>query len=68
MESTTLLSTPPDEVDTLIQMVADEAGLQWKEKLDTPAIKRGEAKEEAQAEEVDPANALEKRLAALRNE
>lgn len=47
MESTTIMSTPPDQVDNLIQMVADEAGLQWKEKLDTPAVKqRSEAKPE----------------------
>lgn len=39
MESTTLLSTPPDQVDNLIKMVAEEAGLSWQSKMETPAIK-----------------------------
>jgi charged multivesicular body protein 1 len=38
MESTTSMATPPEQVDNLIQMVADEAGLQWQAKLDTPTL------------------------------
>ena len=35
MESSTSMSTPPDEVDRLIQMVGDEYGLQTGEMLDS---------------------------------
>lgn len=35
MESSTSMSTPPDEVDKLIQMVGDEYGLQTGEMLDS---------------------------------
>jgi charged multivesicular body protein 1 len=37
MDSTTAMSTPPDQVDQLIQMVADEAGLKIKDQLDASA-------------------------------
>ena len=35
MESSTSMSTPPDEVDKLIQMVGDEYGLQTGDMLDS---------------------------------
>jgi charged multivesicular body protein 1 len=35
MENTTSMTTPPEQVDSLIQMVADEAGLVLAGKLDT---------------------------------
>lgn len=35
MESSTAMSTPPDEVDKLIQMVGDEYGLQTGDMLDS---------------------------------
>ena len=67
MEATTSMSTPPEQVDTLIQMVADEAGLQLGEALDSagamsstlPAVAPAEAKANTE-------NDLEARLAALR--
>ena len=34
MESTTAMTTPPEQVDSLIQMVAEEAGLQVAGELD----------------------------------
>lgn len=34
MESTTAMTTPPEQVDSLIQMVAEEAGLQIAGELD----------------------------------
>jgi division protein CdvB (Snf7/Vps24/ESCRT-III family) len=35
MQSTTAMSTPPDQVDALIQLVADEAGLQLGAQVDS---------------------------------
>lgn len=35
MQSTTAMSTPPDQVDALIQLVADEAGLQLGAEVDS---------------------------------
>ena len=66
MEASTSMSTPPEQVDSLIQMVADEAGLQVGGMLDNVgAVGKGlpAAKEEIKAA---PANDLEARLAALR--
>lgn len=66
MESTTSMTTPPEQVDSLIQMVADEAGLQLAGKLDTagPVGSGGAVVEEKVS---NPANDLEARLAQLRN-
>mmetsp|Transcript_19759 Transcript_19759/g.19086 ORF Transcript_19759/g.19086 Transcript_19759/m.19086 type:complete len:203 (-) Transcript_19759:221-829(-) len=64
MEATTSMSTPPEQVDSLIQMVADEAGLQVGGMLDK-AGPVGNAIPEA--EKAAPVNDLEARLAALRN-
>ncbi|CAM9396846.1 unnamed protein product [Choristocarpus tenellus] len=63
------MSTPQDQVDTLIQMVADEAGLELGEQLDvagpvsTKVPPRAEAAKPAAAEGDD----LRNRLDALRN-
>ena len=65
MESTTGNLTPPDEVDNLIHMVADEAGLTLSGQLDSagPVGTHGIRNEEPAAKKSD----LESRLAALRN-
>jgi charged multivesicular body protein 1 len=66
MEASTSMSTPPEQVDSLIQMVADEAGLQVGGMLDNvgPVGKGLPQKEEPV--KAAPANDLEARLAALR--
>jgi charged multivesicular body protein 1 len=65
MESTTSMTTPPEEVDNLMKMVADEAGLELSGQLDsTPA--GAVAAPAAAAATADPATELEARLAALR--
>jgi hypothetical protein len=38
MDSTTAMSTPPEQVDNLIKMVADEHGLSVGETLQTPGM------------------------------
>jgi len=63
MAGTTTLTTPQDEVETLMQQVADEHGLQLKHEMGsapntTPVV-------EAPEQEKDH---LSERLAALRNE
>jgi charged multivesicular body protein 1 len=65
MESTTGNLTPPEEVDNLIQMVADEAGLTLSGQMDSagPVGTQGIATNEQAAKKDD----LESRLAALRN-
>ena len=60
MGDSTQLSTPVDQVDSLIQEVADEHGLAVSEQLGTPSIA---APSNANAEEEDELSA---RLAALR--
>ncbi|KAJ1427346.1 Snf7-domain-containing protein [Ochromonadaceae sp. CCMP2298] len=63
MESTTSMTTPPEEVDTLMKMVADEAGLELAGQLDVQPT--GAVATPAAAQK-DPASELEARLAALR--
>eukprot|EP00349_Pseudokeronopsis_sp_Brazil_P008792 CAMPEP_0202972044 /NCGR_PEP_ID=MMETSP1396-20130829/32886_1 /ASSEMBLY_ACC=CAM_ASM_000872 /TAXON_ID= /ORGANISM="Pseudokeronopsis sp., Strain Brazil" /LENGTH=173 /DNA_ID=CAMNT_0049702045 /DNA_START=149 /DNA_END=670 /DNA_ORIENTATION=- len=66
MDSATSMSTPPEQVDQLIQMVADEAGLKIKDSLDSSLVPT--AMPQAQQQQaVNPADDLEQRLAALRN-
>lgn len=48
MDATTMMSTPPDQVDQLIQMVADEAGLKVKDSLDSSAVPTGVPQSQAQ--------------------
>lgn len=38
MDATTLMSTPPEQVDNLIKMVADEHGLNLKDTMDAPSM------------------------------
>jgi len=67
MEASTSMATPPDEVDNLISMVADEAGLDAAMVLDKAGdvgTKVPTANTEATA--AKPEDALEARLAALR--
>jgi len=67
MEATTSMSTPPEQVDTLIQMVADEAGLQLGEALDSAGAMSSSLPAAAPAEaKANTENDLEARLAALR--
>eukprot|EP00599_Poterioochromonas_sp_BG-1_P009413 CAMPEP_0173152740 /NCGR_PEP_ID=MMETSP1105-20130129/12426_1 /TAXON_ID=2985 /ORGANISM="Ochromonas sp., Strain BG-1" /LENGTH=169 /DNA_ID=CAMNT_0014068505 /DNA_START=293 /DNA_END=802 /DNA_ORIENTATION=- len=61
MEATTAMSTPPEQVDQLIQMVAAEAGLSISDQLAEP----GKAKVSEQ-KVAAPEDELESRLAALR--
>ena len=66
MESTTAMSTPPDEVDKLIQMVADEAGLDTAMALDELGEVGTHVPNADKAEEKKKEDDLEQRLAALR--
>lgn len=65
MSSSTAMSTPADQVDTLIQMVADENGLQVAGKLDSAGFVSTETTKEVSVGEKDSAD-LSARLAALR--
>ena len=65
MEGTTALSTPPEQVDELIRMVADEAGLQVGGQLDS-AGPVGSALPQTQPLAEIKEDDLEARLAALR--
>jgi charged multivesicular body protein 1 len=67
MDATTMMSTPPEQVDQLIQMVADEAGLKVKDSLDASSVPTGVPQTQAQQVASNPADDLEQRLAALRN-
>ena len=66
MESSTSMSTPPEQVDALIQMVADEAGLQVGGMLDNVGVVGKGLPEKKEEVKAAPANDLEARLAALR--
>eukprot|EP00600_Ochromonadales_sp_CCMP1393_P004600 CAMPEP_0174969032 /NCGR_PEP_ID=MMETSP0004_2-20121128/8500_1 /TAXON_ID=420556 /ORGANISM="Ochromonas sp., Strain CCMP1393" /LENGTH=175 /DNA_ID=CAMNT_0016218403 /DNA_START=205 /DNA_END=732 /DNA_ORIENTATION=- len=67
MESTTAMSTPPEDVDNLMKMVADEAGLEIAGQLDAPASGAiADPSAVASAQKEDPASELEARLQALR--
>jgi charged multivesicular body protein 1 len=66
MESSTSMTTPPEEVDNLLQMVADEAGLQISGQLDSAGPVGSGVKKEAAPAQVNEADNLEKRLAELR--
>lgn len=48
MDATTMMSTPPEQVDQLIQMVADEAGLKVKDSLDASSVPTGVPQTQAQ--------------------
>mmetsp|Transcript_3701 Transcript_3701/g.5068 ORF Transcript_3701/g.5068 Transcript_3701/m.5068 type:complete len:207 (+) Transcript_3701:29-649(+) len=68
MESTTSMATPPEEVDNLIQMVADEAGLKISSEMESAfsgPVKK--AQTESVNERDSAAKDLEARLANLRN-
>lgn len=62
MNSTTANSTPSDQVDTLIQMVADENGLQVAGQIDSAGI----GSNPLPVQKVEESNDLSARLAALR--
>ena len=65
METSTASSTPADEVDSLIQLVTDEAGLD--NILELNAVTEGtHVPAGAEKTVADKENDLEKRLAALR--
>lgn len=68
MSDSTAVSTPQEQVDDLIQMVADEAGLELGEQLDEvgPVSSKVPAKPAAQEAEADGEDELASRLAALR--
>ncbi|KAG5183207.1 Snf7-domain-containing protein [Tribonema minus] len=65
MGTTTAMSTPPDQVDNLIQMVADEHGLEVGSKLDD-AGRVGTTVPAAQQQPAQEVDALAQRLADLR--
>ena len=65
MSNSTASATPADEVDTLIQMVAEQNGLELNEKFgEAGAVGTGVGQK--QQEEVKEDDNLEARLAALR--
>lgn len=68
MSSSTAMSTPQEQVDGLIQMVADEAGLELGEQLDEagPVSNKVPAKPVAQPAAPQGEDELANRLAALR--
>jgi len=67
MEASTSMATPPDEVDNLISMVADEAGLDAALVLDKAGdVGTSVPTKAAEAGAVKPEDGLEARLAALR--
>mmetsp|Transcript_21016 Transcript_21016/g.21701 ORF Transcript_21016/g.21701 Transcript_21016/m.21701 type:complete len:203 (-) Transcript_21016:230-838(-) len=63
MDATTAMSTPPEQVDNLIQMVADEAGLQLEGLIDSAGPVGNKSPVQPEAAQKDD---LESRLAALR--
>ena len=68
MSASTAMSTPQEQVDGLIQMVADEAGLELGEQLDDagPVSNRVPAKPVAETAAPEGEDELANRLAALR--
>lgn len=68
MSDSTAQSTPQEQVDDLIQMVADEAGLELGEQLDDagPVSSKVPAKPEAAQADAEGEDELANRLAALR--
>lgn len=63
MESTTAMTTPPEQVDSLIQMVAEEAGLKVAGELDNAGpVGSGVPQQNAAPAEAD----YEARMAALK--
>ena len=66
MEASTAMSTPPDQVDNLIQMVADEAGLDASLQLDGLGETGTHVPNKEKAEQAKKEDDLEARLAALR--
>ena len=60
MQSTTAMTTPEDEVETLMRQVADENDIEFQSELDTMKIKKGEQKVEEDVEEDDIAARLKK--------
>ena len=64
MGQSTTLTTPQNEVDTLVMQVADEHGLEVQ--MDLPGVSSATAKEKEK--EAKRADELEDRLAKLRNE
>lgn len=67
MEASTAMSTPPDQVDNLIQMVADEAGLDAAIQLDGLGETGKSLPNAEKAEKAKKEDDLEARLAALRS-
>uniref|UniRef100_A0A7S3HAK8 Uncharacterized protein n=1 Tax=Spumella elongata TaxID=89044 RepID=A0A7S3HAK8_9STRA len=69
MDATTSMTTPPEDVDNLMRMVADEAGLQLAGQLDAPgthSVATAAGQQQTAGPAADPASELEARLAALR--
>mmetsp|Transcript_16700 Transcript_16700/g.63484 ORF Transcript_16700/g.63484 Transcript_16700/m.63484 type:complete len:117 (+) Transcript_16700:365-715(+) len=64
IDNSTSQATPQEEVDGLIQMVADEHGLQLNENFDAVGIGSGAPEQEKEKEPEE--DTLESRLAALR--
>ena len=64
MSSTTALTTPESEVDSLMQQVADEHNLEFESNLDSVSVVQPQAATEKQSEK-DDEKALEERLKRL---
>ncbi|CAN0018356.1 unnamed protein product [Discosporangium mesarthrocarpum] len=67
MGESAAMSTPQDQVDNLIQMVADEAGLELGDELDTVGAVSSKVPEKPAAQSVEGQDDLRNRLEALRN-
>lgn len=66
MDNSTSMTTPPEEVDKLIQMVADEAGLQVAGLLDSAGTASHQVDVHNSETQSVASDDFESRLAALR--
>lgn len=66
MGAATTLSTPKEAVDSLIQQVADEAGLEVMDQLNAQSVEVGTVTAGGERT-LDQEDQLNRRLAALRN-
>jgi charged multivesicular body protein 1 len=66
MQSTTAMTTPEDDVETLMRQVADENDIEFQSELDTMKIKKkDDAKEEEEEVEEDDLAARLKKLQGI---
>jgi len=65
MTSTTAVTTPEDEVDTMMQQVADENQIEFQSDLDVVKLKKKEQHEEVEDEKEDELAARLKKLSGI---